>query len=501
MVKKIYLIRFFTFFFVLAFAASLIAGEFTASVNSSQVQLGESFSLNLTLKGTSPKDSPAVSSLKSHFLIQSQQHATNTSILNGRVSSSTTWKLTLIPKAEGAVEIPAIMINTTEGLLSTQPITVNVMKGAVTKSNESSDGPNLIAKVSNASPYKNESLVYTALLTSKVPLYNVQSQKIQIEDAIVEVLEEPKLTERVIDGVQHNVVEFTYLITPLKTGALKIPSIVIQGATPQKRRGHFSSFFDDDDLDPIAFMQGFDRVKLFSLITEEIRLDVQPVVAEISPWLPAKTLTLEEQWSNDQTLRVGEPFSRGFVIKAEGVKASQLPNLEDFQSQEGKFKIYADKPETQEKLFQDVIHSMRKEQYTLIPQQAGTLVLPEISVAWWDSAKKQKKSSTIPARTVQILPALEIAMNFPPEVASAPSITTAPAQEVADNPPFLLYGMIGMLSFFLVTALLWGFILQRKIARLTQKPKAPVIQPKKTTQSPTAAQREKKERLPDLNPT
>lgn len=500
MVKKTFFIVLSASLLILTSTVSLVAGEFTASVGSTQVHLSESFSLNLTLKDTSPKEAPAISALKKDFLIHSQQHSVNTTILNGKVSSNIAWKLSLTPKIEGVVQIPPITVETPEGLLSTQPITLNVIKGSASESSEDSVGLNVMTKVSNASPYKNEPVTYTAFLTSKMPLYNVQTQKMQVEDAIVELLEEPKLEEKIIDGVLLNVVEFTYLITPLKTGSLTIAPIAIQGAIPQNRKGQFN-----DDFGPFAFMQGFDRLKPFTLMTEEIRLDVQPAVPEVSPWLPAKALTLEELWPSDQTLRVGEPFSRGFLIKAEGLKASQLPRLEDLQSQNSTLKVYADKPEEQENVVQGIIHSMRKEHYTLIPQQAGTWVLPAISIIWWDSAKKEKRTSTIPARTVQILPALETATSIPQAITSAPTTTGATEASVS-SVPFLLYGIIGILTFFLAAALLWGFTLQRKIASLTkdpfQKPIPSAVKPKKKiSPSVTGVQKEKKEKLPDLNPT
>jgi len=76
---------------------------------------------------------------------------------------------------------------------------------------------------------------------------------------------------------------------------------------------------------------------------------VQPAILDVSPWLPAKALTVEELWPKDQTFRVGEPFSRGLLIKADSLKASQLSQLENLQSQSSTFKIYADKLEEQEK--------------------------------------------------------------------------------------------------------------------------------------------------------
>lgn len=451
MVKKIIAALFLSF-------SSLFAGEFTASVSSTQMNLNEGFTLSLTLQDTSPKDAPKLSALNEHFLIQSEQYLTNTSILNGKASSSITWSLSLFPKIEGVLTIPSIPIETAEGLLTTKPISLNVTKSL----GQDSKGLNLITKVSNPSPYKNEPFVYTAILTSKMPLYNIQTEKLQLKDAIVELLEQPKLEERVIEGVMQSVVEFTYLITPLKAGSLTIPAIPMQGAIPQKRKAQFSPF---------------DRMKPFVLMTEEIGIDVQPAIPEVSPWLPARALTLEEEWPNNQLLREGEPFFRSFLIKAEGLKASQLPHLENLQNQNTAFKIYADKPEEQEKVVQGALHSTRKEQYTLIPQNAGTIVLPEISIPWWDSEEKVLKTSSIPARTVQILPALKTAMIPPP-----PPAVEAPKPS-ENSPPFLLYSLMGILVFLFLAALLWAFALQRKLTQVK------------------GVKKKKKEKLPDLNPT
>jgi hypothetical protein len=504
MVKKTLFITLSASFLNLTSAAFLFAGEFTASVRNTQVHLGENFTLNLTLKDTSPKEAPAVSELKDNFTIQSQQHLTHTSIVNGQFSTSIVWKISLTPLKEGLLQIPAITVDTTEGTLSTQPLTLNVSSAPSPKKDD--NGLNIITKVSNANPYKNEPVIYTVLLTAKTPLYNVQMQKMQVEDAIIELIKEPKLEERVIDGSRFNVVEFSYLITPLKPSSLTIPSITIQGAIPQKRKDRYSSSLDDD-FDSFPIMQGFSRLQPFSLMSEELQLDVQPAIAEISPWLPAKALSLEEVWSDNQELHAGEPFSRSFLIKAEGLKASQLPRLENLQGQNSLFKVYADKPTEQETLVQDSIHSSRQEQYTLIPQQAGSWLLPEISLSWWDTDKKEAKKATIPARSVQILPALPSTNLIAFETHSSADKTTTTTEASPSTSSFLLLSIIGVLTFLLTATLFWVYLLQRKIKSLTAKPSQKPINlqaapPKKPIPTSAAAiQQERKEKLPNLNPT
>ncbi|MGE0634637.1 MAG: BatD family protein, partial [Pseudobdellovibrionaceae bacterium] len=257
MVKKTFFIVLSAFFLNLISTTLLGAADLTASVSSTQVELNDRFSLYLTLKDSSAKEAPDISALKEHFLIHSQHKSTNTTVVNGKVSSNITWKLSLTPKVEGQVQIPPMSINTADGVLSTQPILLNVTKGGDRQSSEDRMGLNMFVKTSSAAPYQNEPIIYTALLTSKLPLYNVQTQKMQVEDAIVELIDEPKLEQKVIDGVMLYTIELNYLITPLKNGSLTIPSVAIQGNILQKRMGQLRSFFTDD-FDPFSAMQGFE---------------------------------------------------------------------------------------------------------------------------------------------------------------------------------------------------------------------------------------------------
>ncbi len=490
MVKKTFFVTFTAFFLTLASTVFLFGGQFSASVDNADINLNENVILSLTVEDASPRGAPDISHLKNDFTIASQQHSTSTTIINGKASSTITWKLSLSPQREGAIKIPPITIETDQGALSTEEITLNVSRASEEKSDQESNGLNFVSYVNSPSPYKNEPFIYTGLLTSKVPLYNVQLQKVQMENAIVEFVNEPKLEERIIDGIRLYVVEFKYLITPLKPGPLTISPSAILGSIPQRR---------NDQVPFFSMMQGMER---FTLMTDEIQLSVEPPIPEISPWLPAKSLSLEEHCSIDEELRVGVPFSRDLLIKGEGLKLSQLPSLEQIQSENGSFKVYADKAEENESVVSETIHSSRKEHFTLIPQKAGLLEIPEIKINWWDTTKKEKRTSTIPLRRVEVLPPLE--------TASSPDSSPLEGGEAPPSPRSispLFLGITAALLVFLAAALFWGITLQRKIAILKgespqkkRKPRAVLAKRKKST--PRAAPRkEKKEKLPGLNPT
>lgn len=417
----------------------LFSGEFTATLTQN---LGEMITLNLILKDAAPKGNPSLELLDPLFSIQSQGQSSNTRIINGNFSSSTSWKLTLVPKVKGELEIPSISINTSEGTLSTQSLKVH--RNNETKANGEFQ---LTAEVSNENPYKNQPFFYTLKLSSKYDLTNLQVEKLEIEDAIVEVAKTKELK---------------FVITPLKSGPLKIPSLRVQGEV-----------LEQELHDPFARMWGIDRLKPFALSTEAKIIAIKAPLAE--PWLPATALQLEELWDVTQVLQEGEPITWGFKISALGLKSTHLPRLTPVSSA---FKIYADKPETGDEIKEDTIHSYSKEYFTLIPSSSGDLLLPEVSIQWWDVNKNQMVTEKLPQRTLHIIPAIEKPKS---EVHAEPQIV------VVERDVTLLYSVIGVLTLLFLGTVTWLMILQRKLRHL--KENSEEFKPPK------------KEKLPDLNPT
>ena len=292
---------------------------------------------------------------------------------------------------------------------------------------------------------------------------NIKIQKLNIEDAIVEANGEPKIDKKFVNGTRMNVIEVSYLVTPLKAGSLKIPAIAIQGGIQVRRKPHMGSLFDDDDFDfgfePFFMMS--DQLKPFTLTTDEIVLNVQAPVAGINPWLPAKSLKIEETWNDSQTLKVGEPIIRSFNIAAEGIMSSQLPGLNDLQASDSNYKVYADKPEMKDDVKNGVVQSFRKEQYTLIPQKPGALTLPEISVAWWDVSRKEKVVARIPSRTLQILPSAETAQSKIETAEENKYVDPAAQVAVVQRDP-ILYALVGGMALLLLLAILWALPYRKK---------------------------------------
>jgi hypothetical protein len=485
------------------FPLLIFSAEFSASVTKKHVRIGDSLTLQLTLKDASAQSPPSIDPLTTSFHIRSQQQTSNTMIMNGRASTSLTWTIILQPQQEGEALIPPITINTSEGVLTTNPIMIQVTQEAAsgTKSSEVDDIV-LITEMSTNHPYKNEPFFLTLTLKSKIDLANVNMPKFSIEDAIVEPNGEPRVEKKIVDGIRLNTVTFNYLVTPLNAGTLHIPSITLQGAMPVKRKTQSNSFFDHD-FDPFFLMPGFDRLQPFTTASTPVTLNVQPAVAGIVPWLPARNLTIEESWDPSQKLEVGEPITRSIKIVAEGILSSQLPDLSERQNRDQHLKVYADKPVIGDEIKEKTIHSYRLEQYTLIPQQSGNLTLPEITLEWWDVAKNEKAVASLPSRSVEIHPNIHSVKNIPSTTTTQDLSVSATIPDSSIQRDPLLYGLIAGLAILLIAAMIWVTVLQKKISQITSPPKADKPKPQQTVQppKPKAKPKDKNEKLPDLNPT
>ena len=489
----------------------LLSGEFTASVNQKQVQLGDSFVLDLILKDTSAKKIPSTDRLQKEFTIHSQRQMSNTSIINGKITSSITWRLTLMASKEGEMVIPPINIDTAEGILTSNPIIIQVVKTTGSSSSDALESVVITADVTNSQPYKNEPFVMTVKILSRKGMADIQVEKIDLENGVIEVSEEPKMYKTLVDGFHVNVIEFSYLITPLKAGLLTIPPIAVKGVVSENHLSGARSLFDED---PFGILQRFAQYKPFQISTEEKAITVQPQAAAMRSWLPAKSLTIEESWDNPQSLQVGEPFTREFKMTAEGVKAHQIPSLSDQQLYNDSFKTYADQPDLGDETRNHEIFSYRKEQYTLIPQKPGTLILPELSIEWWDVNKKEKVIARVPARTVTILPSTESTLTT--EVKGVENLIVdhpivIETQQVVTHRDPMLYALIAGLAVLLLIAVFWGISLQKKITRyeepsllkekMIKPPVKPSNLPVKKTAKKKPSKKDPNEKLPDLNPT
>ncbi|NWL75665.1 protein BatD [Pseudomonas taiwanensis] len=380
------------------------AAGFTASVDRTRLSEGET--VELTLESSDPTlfGKPDLTPLNDTFDVLATRQINQLGTFNGKNDRATRWIITLQPKQAGFVTIPALKL----GDVHSAPITLNVQKA---EKSDTSGGSNLApvfidASLDQESVYVQAQAILTLRIYHSVSLYDDSSlSPLQMDDARVEQLGDPRTYEKEINGVRHGVIEVRYAVFPQKSGVLNIP--------PQVFSATLVDPGSDTGYQPFGPRPG----KLTRVNSPRIPLTVMPKPAEYpadAPWLPARNLTLAESWSPDPaSVQTGDSLTRSLMLNVEGLSSAQIPPLPATQAKG--LRRYPDQPQLGNKTDDRGLLGSREEREALVPTTSGRLELPAVTVTWWNTRDNRLERSEIPART------LEVASN--PELESAPALS------------------------------------------------------------------------------
>ncbi|WP_221799562.1 BatD family protein [Oceanobacter mangrovi] len=363
------------------------ADSFTAAVDRAMLSEQETLQLTLTYSPQVLMASPDFAPLRKDFdIVGGPSRLNSMRSINGQSSSSTEWTLTLLPKRTGQLKIPSLQV---DDLASNSiDITVKPMSAAVRE--QSSKLAFFDINISEQPAYYVQGqILYTEKLYYRVNHRDADLSDLEVEDARVEPLGEPRNYVSVVDGEKVGVYERDYLIQPEKAGKLVIPGQRFQAMATIMP-------------DPSQPWNG--RRQMISAVTKPITLDVKPIPAEYptAPWLPAEKLTLKEEFSADpHEWKVGDPITRTLVIQTQGLSANQivLPNL---PIPDG-LKQYPDQSVQQDQTTNAGIAGTFRQPMALVPTRTGNITLPEVRIPWWNTKLNKLEYAVIPAKTVSIL--------------------------------------------------------------------------------------------------
>jgi hypothetical protein len=392
-------LRLLTVWLLLAvFGLATAANGLSARLDRNRIAEGETVTLLLATSGEGG-GAPDLAPLAQDFDVLNRGQSVHMSYVNGRSSSRREWQVLLAPKRSGTLVVPAIQV----GGLSSQPLTLEVLPAAQAAKQGVPPPVRLEVEAVPQRPYVQQKTLYTVRVLSRLPLRQVALSDPQLRDALVEPLGPERRYEVRRDGQQYQVTERRYALFPQHSGALTIEPPVLSAQLPQPAQGGGNRFFGRD---PFAGLGGMlEQTRPIQLRGERLTIDVQPQPPGTpSPWLPADSLTLSDSWSpNPPSFRVGEPVSRTLVITAQGVSVAQLPEL--VPAVPDGIGVYPDKAESATRRDGDTLVAQKWTSAALVPARAGTLTLPGVELAWWDTAAEQLRVARLAAREIEVLPA------------------------------------------------------------------------------------------------
>ncbi len=369
--------------FVLLLATPILSWAQTLTVLTDRqtVELGDVISLTIQTDFQTSGKQLDLTVLEDQFQVLGKQQSNNIEFINGSFSSRTRWQIQMVAKQIGELIIPPLQIEDAKS----QPLIITVLP--VKKASKDDLGPYFLeSSLSKQQVTVQEEVIYTLRLYFLGSVSgNIRPP--QFGQALSEPLKVQSVYGKKLNGKNYTVQEWVFALYPQKSGQLDILGAQFSG---------------------LIQYQG--RQKGVSEIAKTQSLTVLPEVAEFknqskNPWLPASDLQLKEQWISPlDKVRVGDSLTRTLTLKAVGLKASQLPAL---TTENGiGFKVYADQPVTNQDIVKTGLQSQIQVKQAIIPTQDGQLTLPEKTITWWNTQTQKIESSSVPARSITVLPAL-----------------------------------------------------------------------------------------------
>jgi len=365
-------------FLTALFLSSFALAELTIKTDRQSIGADESLQMVIRYDGQVLSGEPELGVLLRDWEILSNNRNQQYSWANGESISYTEWQLTLLPRSTGTLIIPSI---TFKNDIS------NALEIEVTPSRTASSVAQTIfaqSSVDRAEVFPQQQIIYTAQLYSASRLSDLALTELNVDNALIQRIGESQY-QKSIGGRTYIVVEVQYALFPTTTGQLTIPALRFSGYEVSGR----TSFFN--------------RGNRVIRTTDTQTVTVKPLPSGQAPatWIPAQALTIDQQWSQSpQQLTVGEPITRTVTVTARGLTGSQLPPL---PSEPGdRYKNYPDQPKIGETIDRGSVVGQRIESTAIVPQQPGELMLPAVSIDWWDTQANQLRTATLPATRITV---------------------------------------------------------------------------------------------------
>jgi hypothetical protein len=193
----------------------------------------------------------------------------------------------------------------------------------------------------------------------------------------------------------------------------------------------------------------------------------------------------------DDKLTAGQPLNLRLSVDAQGLSGDALPPL-SLPTIDGAT-VYPDQPKTSTHDDGEWLTGHSERGFAIIPQHAGTLTIPEITLTWFDVQSGQKKVAIIPSHTLTVIaangapaPAATASQSAMAPSSAAASSAAAPASAevapVAPSPTPWRWIALGSIALWLlsVAAFAWLYGKRKRTPASVAKPR---IEPTDSTRT------------------
>lgn len=457
---------------LIAFAyAGEVAAEASAYVDRTRVVEGDT--LLLTIESDDGGASqPDMGALSGAFDVLGTSTSNQTNIINGVMSRKKSWRISLMPKRLGTIEIPALRV----GRDQTEPLQIEVVEASAATVPGAGDDVFIEVDIEGANDgiYVQQQVPIAVRLYSAYPIVEGALEAPRAENALIRTLGDDRRTTANRGGRRYQVVERHYVLSPESSGELRIAPIRFKGSIRDPRSDQFGG-----TRAPFGGLSLFETGRSVAALSKPLTLQVlsRPPDYTGAHWLPAERVTLTDSWTDGlPQLRVGEPSERTLTLEAVGLDGAQLPEL-SLPAPEG-IRVYPEDARNDSRTDGTQVFGTREQTWTLIPTQEGPIDIPPVRITWWDTQSGEERVTEIPGWKLDVDPGLATAL-APPVVQPEPEVieqqgdlpASLPEQTEARTPKLVRTSIVdwravsAVLGILLVVVATLAFILYKRLAR------------------------------------
>ena len=406
-----------------------------AHVSQNPVYVGDTVTLTLSADGGGGGQ-PDLSPLRNDFDVVGTGTSSQMSMINGRTSSRTQWRIELLPRRSGDLSIPALQVGNERSQAITLKVTDTPPAG---DAKAAAAGQHVIVEASVDAavdaPYVQQQVPYQVRLYFDEAVRDGSLSDPQVADAVVERIGDEARYTATRNGRQYRVIERRYAVFPQKSGELEIPPVRFEGrvadsgngrGTNARGNGLMQRFLQGSPFANDPFFQGGvfgDRGRAVRTFGPTTKVTVRPRAGTQASWLPATSVRVHDSWSGAAPqLKVGEPVSRTVTLEAEGLTGAQIPAL-DLPTPDG-MRVYREPVENATHNDGKRLVGISRQTLTYIPDTAGSVGIPALEVEWWDTQKDAAAVASSPAWRLDVAPG----SGGTPTRAAQNAAATSPAQ-------------------------------------------------------------------------
>lgn len=455
MVNKVLKVFLISLLFWFSVAANAQEAEIVASVDKNPIIQSEPFTLTVTINDDVSESAWDAEQQLRDFRILNVRSSRRTSVINGVTTRTTSFIVNLqAPATPGIVRIPPIQI----GSARSNAIELTILDAAASV-DELEQRPAFIrTSLESKRIYVQQQFKLVSRLYLSANLHSGNLIAPNLPDAEVVQFGKDEESYEIINGKRYQVFQRTYLITPQRSGDLKLEGPVFEGQiTRESNRSVFSA---------IATTQSVSAVAVPTSIT------VLPRPAEwTGHWLPSELVSVSVERANpEQPIEVGQPITLTYRVTAIGVSTEQLPSLE-FDDFDGA-SVYPESPEFASSTRNGRVIAQRSQTVAVIPRRAGKFTVPEVQVEWFNTRLAQAQLSSSEPITLEVSPSSQVAAPEPVTDKSASEsdvVVDEPTQQPeaqyqSDNTLYFYLAVI-FAALWVITLSLWAWWWLRRSAK------------------------------------